>query len=1139
MRLLYKKIILLFVAFLFVNFLFTGRVLAQCLGSGYDKKITYSCDSTQVGNINGVPVYDYKCNPNSNDVGGACSSYGGLCGRAGWVNQSTCNDCNGTCPCKITNVGYNTAGGGSGCYWASQPAATATPPPGSTPAPTSPAGGSCGYFCTNQGSGCPGEVAPGTCSNGGICCKITVNPPDCGGACSCGKVTNSKMVYFKDPNDPINSSMTFLSWNAPGVDPAVANTPYLNLINNSSLTLTGLQDSPGGEQSEYVQTPINRLSYLSMDNGGPLKGSGLGCGGRMYNPLSYDRGNNSGSKGYTNPFSSPIDRMGRVVTKDGIGVPGVDLIVSNSYGNNSNSVTTDSEGYYKIPYQIFDFPYSANVDKGMQPSDKSCPGGPDNTGGVNKWFCYVWPTNTYSVTVADAGSDYEALPIILDTGATFNAGGGANGWVNQSTNTYQSGYIPAEFIPPGGLVGGCSFNGDAYTNFWMPYTSKGLSDNNTSGVATKYSDNIAYNSCGFVSTNRFGWHEIKQSFVTSGQTKYHSCWKWELYTRVNNTAPLTGNCNFIQMDTPPTFSLLNIRNLNGTTGPITSGTMLNGDLVNAENVAGVGTSENQLCQTDFSNQTSSGHSRDVSFRVNILDESGGDDLQKIGIKLVGVGTGNSMVYWMDNIGAGTTSPAALTWNIDATSTAAMKNNVSLVTYNNDNQPLINQIGGVGSTKVVAIFPLRFTKSFPAELYSLYVYASNKAGSKITGSVNNWYDTGRDFKVWNCEVPTSGTIYDASAVNQNLRLSCDPTAYQSVYAGASLTSLTFNSSIAAGSTLASLHSPSYPDYQALLTWGHTYTPTFNAAFEMAGSQMRSIDISVGVGNTRCVSGFSSLNLGDTGAVSHTWVVNPYASNPNLQLDMAGVMTQNPWYQAVNGGVVSNGPTQDGVPITCVAATTALCLPGVSINDIGASASSMVGGASIVNRSGCQANSCLNGYPAERNWSAESTTPFMRSFNYQGLFNQIYYQFQIGTTSTADLLSGLNPSPNHVYFIKPSSGTLVLDQDMSVDFNANEYNVFIVYGDLTVDQTVTRLDGIYMATGNISIGGSNATQLTINGSITGNQGITLNRSVAGTNIVTQLAADNTAAGVVVRYRPDFIFTVPQQLLRNLTNWSQGGL
>jgi len=91
--------------------------------------------------------------------------------------------------------------------------------------------------------------------------------------------------------------------------------------------------------------------------------------------------------------------------------------------------------------------------------------------------------------------------------------------------------------------------------------------------------------------------------------------------------------------------------------------------------------------------------------------------------------------------------------------------------------------------------------------------------------------------------------------------------------------------------------------------------------------------------------------------------------------------------------------------------------------------------------------------------------------------------------------------------------------------------VVNGNMTIDQSVNNVDGIYVAK-NISVGGSSNTQLKINGMLYAPNGgnIRLNRSF------TTKSDNNTTPAVVVNYRPDMIFALPGKLNKILSGWRE---
>ena len=56
-----------------------------------------------------------------------------------------------------------------------------------------------------------------------------------------------------------------------------------------------------------------------------------------------------------------------------------------------------------------------------------------------------------------------------------------------------------------------------------------------------------------------------------------------------------------------------------------------------------------------------------------------------------------------------------------------------------------------------IFSLDLTDNFPSGVYNLQV-----RGMDVSGGDSGWIDSHRNLKVWNCQVPLNGYMYDSSA-----------------------------------------------------------------------------------------------------------------------------------------------------------------------------------------------------------------------------------------------------------------------------------------------------------------------------------------------------------------------------------------
>ncbi len=594
--------------------------------------------------------------------------------------------------------------------------------------------------------------------------------------------------------------------------------------------------------------------------------------------------------------------------------------------------------------------------------------------------------------------------------------------------------------------------------------------------------------------------------------------------------PYSGLCNFTATVSPPTFTDLTINNVNGTTSQATSGVLLDGALVNPENVSGVGVSVNQICDSSFANQTN--NSRDVSFRINVSDATKWQDIQKVALRMSN--GGNSLTVWMNNVGAGQTSPGALTLTIDPASTTSMASNVSF--YGNNNPPIINALS---STSVMAVIPLRFTKSFPSALYNLQVYAIDTNGILIPGSTSGWVDSGREFKVWNCGVATQGTIYDASGSNSLDVQACAASAFTTVYTNphnlANTLDFAWTANLAtivpATITNNALYATNSP-----LTWGQSFQPTFNTNFDLPGPIGR-------VNGGQACIGTGPINLAAKDG-SGAYLVNPYANLPTLQLDFAGIRNQDSWYQVVGGGVQSDRTLYNAVPVTCSVSnstTPGSCIPAVSISSTGNLNSGLVAGKSgITNTNGCSSSQCFNGYPdPERNWSINgtniSTVPIM---DYNKLISQLYFQSGIGTTMIFDSNPSANTlawqtisgDTNQVVFVDTKGQGLLINANLVLP--ANDYIVIIVNGNVTIDPSVSRLDGIYISTGAIGAAGQSPTdnQLVINGSLFG-------KTLSFTRSYTTASLNNTQPAVKINYQPGYMVLLPQKVFRNIGAWSQG--
>ena len=90
--------------------------------------------------------------------------------------------------------------------------------------------------------------------------------------------------------------------------------------------------------------------------------------------------------------------------------------------------------------------------------------------------------------------------------------------------------------------------------------------------------------------------------------------------------------------------------------------------------------------------------------------------------------------------------------------------------------------------------------------------------------------------------------------------------------------------------------------------------------------------------------------------------------------------------------------------------------------------------------------------------------------------------------------------------------------------------VVNGNINVDPSVKRLDGIYVADGNITVGGTSVDQLNINGMLYAHGDVRLYRGFSD-------KTDNNAnPSVKVNYSPGLIFNLPPEIMRVLSGWRE---
>ncbi|MDD3002571.1 MAG: hypothetical protein PHS06_01730 [Candidatus Shapirobacteria bacterium] len=390
------------------------------------------------------------------------------------------------------------------------------------------------------------------------------------------------------------------------------------------------------------------------------------------------------------------------------------------------------------------------------------------------------------------------------------------------------------------------------------------------------------------------------------------------------------------------------------------------------------------------------------------------------------------------------------------------------------------------------------------VHPLMVTITDEYGN-TTGEIN----TGRYFKIWDCNVPISGTIYDSTDNGGNADYStgigfsnpADPAVLK-------FSSLDFigGGGISVGMAVNS------PNYNSVtnhhLTWGvNTYVPNFNGDISLTSPKIRYKNSKSG----------SSWNGNTNAYVDTIGIVDPYdVASIGITADFSGILIQDPWWQANGGGVISNTSITGQVPATCTETNSCISQIGIS---------GLVSAPSISNV----------GNPSYQNWYYGSTSGLPNNnakladsnTNYSYFYSQYFVKKGVGTTfsgnkSISDIVD------TGIYFIE---GNLNIDTDKTLT-NPSDFLMIIVSGDINVGIGASRVDGILVAN-NIGASGASDNQLIFNGSLYAADSVNFSRDYYTNNRIN----NNSTPVVVVNYDPKLIFNMPGDIAKVLTNWQWG--
>ena len=380
----------------------------------------------------------------------------------------------------------------------------------------------------------------------------------------------------------------------------------------------------------------------------------------------------------------------------------------------------------------------------------------------------------------------------------------------------------------------------------------------------------------------------------------------------------------------------------------------------------------------------------------------------------------------------------------------------------------------------------------------------------------WINSGRAWKIWDCQVPVLGTVFDGSAGQ-----ACNTSGF-TVAADNKLgfSSLDYKD-MSASDDISMSTSPPATYGTTNVIYGKDYLPLFNGGTVASpdgtiigtGRFTRGIDL--GTGTTVCAT-----FLGSQSQFNLENIISAYSANPRAQIDFSFIRDQESWFQVAGGGVRAKTDIDSGVPVT------ALPLASRALSILGTRA-----GNSLIAYGGNFRN--INGYNdtsafgSPNNWYVNKNLNDLSNYTYQYFYNTFFINGGVGVTGT----NWTSHPSEGVYFV---NGDLIIDSDFALA--ANKTLIVVVKGKITIDSGVNRLDGIYIADGNssdvtgIEAGGNSDNQLVINGTLYSRKGIRLYRTF------TTKRLNNTTPAVKVNYQANLLFNMPGTLMKVLSGWRE---
>lgn len=368
------------------------------------------------------------------------------------------------------------------------------------------------------------------------------------------------------------------------------------------------------------------------------------------------------------------------------------------------------------------------------------------------------------------------------------------------------------------------------------------------------------------------------------------------------------------------------------------------------------------------------------------------------------------------------------------------------------------------------------------------------------TTSGFVNLNRFWKVWDCEVPVGGNVFDGSPI-----IACPGTGFTNLAsAEMNFTSLTYTQTNNGQVYNMSVTAPAtYTDGGNNLIWGRTYNFAFNPDIAATGMNYR-------------INGGNCSNLASV--VFDQTRVDAYVAAPSAVMDFAWIRNQAGWYQIRGSGIEARNVISSAVPVTCL---TPGCTPGLVMGGVGVSSDGLVAAQNINSSSGCTWGSgsgqCYRSYPrdtyVERNILSDR-------YSYETIKNSYWGRYGLGTTLTGD-----QSLDNVLTALSGGTGVAFVQGDLNITANntlpSENFLMVVVSGRIIVDPTVTAVAGVFVSNGDFVATGAVDDQLVISGIIYSLSDVSLTR-------VFNVGSDNNATpAIVVNYRPDLVFSMPAAL------------